>query len=73
MRYQYVTYNSATNRKLFLDPGLPLVKYKADVEDPFFWQRPDAKSLHALYRNSLADIQRVSQNYPIQGEQLCPD
>ena len=67
MRHQYVTYNSATNRKLFLDPGLPLVKYKADVEDPFFWQRPDAKSLHALYRNSLADIQRVSQNYPIQG------
>ena len=67
MHYQYVTYNSATNRKLFLDPSLPLVKYKADVEDPFFWQRPDAKSLHALYRNSLADIQRVSQNYPIQG------
>ena len=67
MKYQHVTYNSATNRKLFLDPSLPLVKYKPDVDDPFFWRRPDAKSIHALYRNSLADIQRVSQNYPIQG------
>ena len=67
MHNEFITYNKVTQRKLFLDHNLPLIKYKEDVNDPFFWQRPDARSINALYRNSMADIQRVSQNYPIQG------
>lgn len=72
-RDHYILFNSVTGRKLFFGPETPYLKYREDVEeDPYFWQRPDARSIHALYRESKSQIQRYSQNYRIQGEQHCP-
>jgi len=63
----YILFNPITGRKLFIHHDEPLIKYQKDVNDPYFWQRPDARSIHSEYNKSKSEIQRKAQNYPIQG------
>ena len=63
----YILFNSVTGRKLFISPDEPIFKYADDIADPYFWQRPDARSIQAEYNKSKSEIQRKAQNYPIQG------
>lgn len=66
-RDHYILFNSVTGRKLFFSPDEPFLKYKEDVEDPFFWQQPNARSIMSEYNKSRSEVQRKSQNYRIQG------
>lgn len=63
----YITFNNVTGRKLFISPDDPIFKYADDMFDPYFWSRPDARSIHKEYNKSKSEIQRKAQNYPIQG------
>ena len=62
LRDGYIEYNSITNRKFIIDPSNPIIQYK------------ELASAGALpieiekeYSTAIAEIQRLSQNYPIQG------
>jgi len=67
--YGHIEFNKITNRKYFFN------KEKIDyfnlydiVNSDDFWQTtPDARSLFKKYNTSKSEIQRYSQNYPIQG------
>jgi DNA polymerase I-like protein with 3'-5' exonuclease and polymerase domains len=58
----YIEYNTITNRKFLLDPKNPIMQCKEIGAIP-----PD---LEKDYESAVAEIQRLSQNYPIQGELL---
>lgn len=63
----YILFNPITRRKLFLSPDEPVFKYAEDLADPYFWQRAEARSIRSEYNKSKSELQRKSQNYPIQG------
>jgi len=57
----YIQFNNVTKRKYFISESDPFIKY-ADIAE---W---NPKSKEAFeYRKASAEIQRLSQNYPIQG------
>ena len=64
---EYILFNSVTGRKFFLKSDEPFVQYKNIVNDPFFFQHPERRVILEEYDKSYAEIQRLSQNYPIQG------
>lgn len=56
----YIQYNPLTGRKFFINSNNPFIKYREEVEM--------GNPTHAReYRTAEAEIQRLSQNYPIQG------
>jgi DNA polymerase-1 len=63
----YILFNSLTGRKLFISPDEPMFKYEEEMAEPYFWSRPDARSIQGEYNKSKSEIQRKAQNYPIQG------
>lgn len=67
MEKHYILFNSITGRKLFIPSDEPLIKYQEDIDDPYFWRRPEARIIQSEYNKSKSEIQRKAQNYPIQG------
>ena len=67
--FGYVQFNNVTKRKYFFD--LEKNNYFATrdiVEDPFQLRYvDDARELQRKYSESKSEIQRIAQNYPIQG------
>lgn len=62
LHFGYIEYNSITKRKFFISPDNPVKKYKEDAEANILpW--PLAKE----YREAMSELQRLAQNYPIQG------
>lgn len=58
----FIEYNPVTKRKFFISPNDPFLKYKDWVNLP--------RELEREYNMKEAEYQRLSQNYPIQGELL---
>lgn len=67
--YGYVEFNPITKRKYFFDKDKnDYFALKDQVEDPYFWNTAtNPKSIMGKYDKAKNDIQRLSQNYPIQG------
>lgn len=63
-KHHYILFNPLTGRKLFFPPTEPFLQYKDDINDPYFWQQANARSINAEYRKSQSEVQRKSQNYP---------
>ena len=65
----YITFNNVTKRKLFYDLSTnEYFVHNLDIQDPYFWQNePNAKQINTKYNTCKSEIQRKSQNYPIQG------
>lgn len=55
----YIRYNPITNRKFFISHDNPMIKYQ---NEPFLSHTEEKE-----YRQACSEIQRLSQNYPIQG------
>jgi len=71
--FKYVEFNPITKRKYFFNPDTEdYFSLKDIVEDPLFWHtNPDAREINRKFNKSKSDIQRLSQNFPIQGERIC--
>lgn len=67
LKNHYILFNPITGRKLFISDEEPVFKYADDLADPYFWRRPDARSIQSEYNKSKSELQRKAQNYPIQG------
>ena len=63
----YILFNPITGRKSFISHEEPVLKYAKDMDDPYFWHNTNARSIQREYNKSKSEIQRKSQNYPIQG------
>jgi hypothetical protein len=59
---RYIQYNSVTKRKFFIPSSNPMIMYASEE----FLTPEESRS----FRKAEAEIQRLSQNYPIQGELL---
>lgn len=68
--FGYVQFNNVTKRKFFFDKNEnDFFVLKDEVEDGFFWQTAsNPRDKMRLYNKAKSDIQRLAQNYPIQGE-----
>ena len=68
--YGYVQFNPVTKRKFFFDKEENDYFYLKDmVEDEYFWSSvANPKEVLKKYNKAKNDIQRLAQNYPIQGE-----
>lgn len=68
--YGYVQFNNVTKRKYFFNKEEnDYFSLKDIVEDKYFWQtNRNARELSQKYNKAKSEIQRLSQNYPIQGE-----
>jgi DNA polymerase-1 len=67
-KHKYVEFNKVTRRKYIFPETNDYFTFKDEVEDPFFWQTAaDARSKNGKYNKAKSDIQRLCQNYPIQG------
>lgn len=62
LRNKYIEYNPVTNRKFFISPNNPVIKYADKVELGIL-----SYSEQQEYKKSISELQRLSQNYPIQG------
>lgn len=63
LRNGYIEYNPYTKRKFFLMPNNPVIKYAEKLK------YSDLYGTEAMeYNTARAELQRLSQNYPIQGE-----
>lgn len=62
LKYGYIEYNPYTKRKYFLMPSNPVIKYaeKLHYGELYGWEAIE-------YNEAKAELQRLSQNYPIQG------
>ena len=62
LRNGYIEYNPYTKRKYFLMPSNPVIKYaeKLRFGELYGWEANE-------YNEAKAELQRLSQNYPIQG------
>lgn len=58
-KLHYIRYNKVTNRKFFISPNNPMIKYQ---DEPYISPGEESE-----YRKAMSEIQRLSQNYPIQG------
>lgn len=67
--YGYIEFNRVTKRKYFFDKDEnPYFKYREEVNDPYFWQKSaNPRSIKQMYSSAQSEIQRIAQNYPIQG------
>jgi len=67
--FGYVQFNNVTRRKFFFDQDEnDYFLTKEMVEDPYFWQtQANPRELQRRYNKAKSDIQRLAQNYPIQG------
>jgi DNA polymerase-1 len=67
--FGYVQFNNVTGRKYFFDKEENDYFFLKDiVEDPYFWQtQANPREIQRKYNKAKSDIQRLSQNYPIQG------
>jgi len=67
--FGYVQFNNVTGRKYFFDKDENDYFFLKDiVEDPYFWQtQSNPRETQRRYNKAKSDIQRLSQNYPIQG------
>jgi DNA polymerase I-like protein with 3'-5' exonuclease and polymerase domains len=67
--YGYVEFNSVTRRKYFFNKTTNnFFELQETVEDPNFWYiTPDAKRLFNDYKKAKSEVQRIAQNFPIQG------
>lgn len=61
----YIEYNPITKRKFFIKPSSVFIEY---MQDGYYDRLPP--DLQRTYNTEEAEIQRLSQNYPIQGELL---
>ena len=64
----YVEFNNVTRRKYFFN--LEETDYfllKDEVNSLNFWNRPDARELNRKFNKSKNEVQRISQNFCIQG------
>lgn len=59
-KHGYILYNSVTGRKFFINPNNPFIKYQDEINMGIDTHIRE-------YRMAEAEIQRLSQNYPIQG------
>ena len=62
LKYGYIEYNPYTKRKYFLMPSNPVVKYAEKLRYGELYGREAVE-----YNEAKAELQRLSQNYPIQG------
>ncbi len=62
LSHGYIEYNPFTKRKFFLEPDNPVLKYS---EKAYYGQLNGKEERE--YSESKAELQRLSQNYPIQG------
>lgn len=67
--FGYIEFNSITKRKYFFNKEEnDYFALRDTVEDKYFWQSAsNPKELFKKYNKAKSDIQRMSQNYPIQG------
>lgn len=65
----YIEFNPVTKRKYFFKlQDNDYFVYKDEVEDPYFWQTAaNPREIQRKYNAAKSDIQRLAQNYPIQG------
>ena len=68
--YGYVQFNPITKRKFFFNKEENDYFFLKDmVEDEFFWSTTaNPREVLKKYNKAKNDIQRLAQNYPIQGE-----
>ena len=67
--FGFINFNFVTKRKYFFDRAENnYFKLKEQVEDPYFWSSVEnPRELQSKFNKSKSDIQRLAQNYPIQG------
>jgi DNA polymerase I-like protein with 3'-5' exonuclease and polymerase domains len=67
--YGYIEFNPITKRKYFFNQNkYPYFVHKDEVESDDFWRVTyNAREIFKKYSSSLNEVQRLSQNYPIQG------
>ena len=67
--FGYIEFNPITKRKFFFDKETNgYFKHHATVSDKYFWVKEDnPKSINREYNAAKSEMQRLSQNYPIQG------
>ena len=72
--FGYIEFNPITKRKFFFDKETNgYFKHHATVSDKYFWIKEDnPKSINREYNAAKSEMQRLSQNYPIQGEHKVP-
>jgi DNA polymerase I-like protein with 3'-5' exonuclease and polymerase domains len=69
LKYHWIEFNPVTKRKYLFNKTNDFFALKEEVEDPFFWiYAENARDKFRKYNKAKGDIQRISQNYPIQGE-----
>ncbi|MDA3854946.1 MAG: DNA polymerase [Candidatus Woesearchaeota archaeon] len=67
-KFGYIEFNPITKRKYLFSPYNDYFTLKEEVEDPYFWHTAtDAKEKFKKYNIAKSKIQRLSQNYRIQG------
>lgn len=67
--YGYVEFNSVTKRKYFFNKEEnDYFRLREEVEDPYFWvSSPNPREIEGKYKKAKSEVQRISQNYSIQG------
>jgi len=67
--FGFINFNFVTRRKYFFNrEENNFFKLKDQVEDLYFWSSvSNPRELQGQYNKAKSDIQRISQNYPIQG------
>lgn len=67
--FGYVEFNPVTKRKFFFDTEENDYFFLKDiVNDPYFWQTAsNPRETMGKFNKAKSDIQRLAQNYPIQG------
>jgi DNA polymerase I-like protein with 3'-5' exonuclease and polymerase domains len=72
--FGFIEFNLVTRRKYFFDRySNDYFVLKDEVEDPYFWQSSsNPREIQKRYNAAKSIIQRISQNYPVQGEQNVP-
>ena len=67
--FGYVEFNKVTGRKYFFNlTDNDYFKYREEVEDKYFWvSHPNPREISGKYNKAKNEIQRISQNYRIQG------
>lgn len=68
IHYHWIEFNPVTKRKYLFNKTNDFFALKDEVEDPYFWHTANnPKEKFNKYNKAKGDIQRMSQNYRIQG------
>ena len=66
--FKYIQFNNVTKRKYLFNDSNDYFNLKDTVNDPYFWTVADnPRDLMQKHNKAKSDIQRMSQNFPIQG------